>query len=136
MSRRLPVDEGRMVATLTVEDGDGWEHEVRVPVTMAVCPGCRGRGAHVNRAVDGHGLTAEDFAEDPDFAEDYRRGVYDVTCEACDGRRVVPELPALQGDDAPQLTELQRKAIEQWFESLQQDAQDAAYRRMEMGGGW
>ncbi len=29
--------------------------------------------------------------EDPDFAEDYFGGKYDVTCETCQGRNVVEE---------------------------------------------
>jgi cytochrome c5 len=54
-----------------------------------VCPVCEGEGKTVNPNIDANGLTAEDFAEDPDFAEDYRSGVYDITCNACHGQRVV-----------------------------------------------
>jgi hypothetical protein len=54
-----------------------------------VCPVCRGEGKTVNPDIDSHGLTFEDFAEDPDFAESYRQGVYDITCRGCDGLRVV-----------------------------------------------
>lgn len=54
-----------------------------------VCPVCHGEGTTVNPSIDCNGLTAEDFAEDPDFAEDYRAGVYDQTCNACHGQRVV-----------------------------------------------
>lgn len=54
-----------------------------------ICPTCGGEGKTVNPNVDAHGLTAEDFAEDPDFAENYMSGLYDVTCGACDGKRVV-----------------------------------------------
>jgi len=54
-----------------------------------VCPVCEGEGKTVNPAIDCNGLTSEDFAEDPDFAEDYRSGVYDITCRACNGQRVV-----------------------------------------------
>jgi hypothetical protein len=58
---------------------------------FAVCPRCEGRGTHVNPAVDGNGLTAEDIDEQgPDFLEDYLGGVYDVQCEECGGQRVVP----------------------------------------------
>lgn len=53
---------------------------------------CRGRGKHVNPAIDCGGIPASDFAEDPDFAESYFRGHYDVPCAACGGRRVVPEI--------------------------------------------
>jgi hypothetical protein len=54
-----------------------------------VCPVCNGEGKTVNPNIDAHGLTAEDFYDDPDFAEDYRSGVYDITCAACNGMRVV-----------------------------------------------
>lgn len=54
-----------------------------------VCPVCDGEGTTVNPNIDAHGLTREDFAEDPDFAEDYSSGVYDITCAGCNGMRVV-----------------------------------------------
>ena len=58
----------------------------------AVCPRCEGRGSHVNPAVDGNGLTAEDFDElGDDFREGYFSGVYDVECSECHGQRVVPQ---------------------------------------------
>ncbi len=67
-------------------EGTAW----RVPCRFEVCGSCDGRGRYVNPSIDAHGLTADDFAEDPDFAEDYFRGVYDVTCDECRGQRVVP----------------------------------------------
>jgi hypothetical protein len=54
-----------------------------------VCPVCGGEGKTVNPDIDAHGLTAEDFREDPDFREDYFSGMYDITCRGCDGKRVV-----------------------------------------------
>jgi DNA-directed RNA polymerase subunit RPC12/RpoP len=54
-----------------------------------VCPVCNGEETTVNPNIDGHGLTAEDFMEDPDFAEEYAAGAYDITCAACSGKRVV-----------------------------------------------
>lgn len=57
----------------------------------AICPTCEGNGTHVNPAIDGHGITAEEMYElGDDFREDYMRGVYDVSCEECKGMRVVP----------------------------------------------
>jgi DnaJ-class molecular chaperone len=50
-----------------------------------ICPACDGEGTTINPAIDCHGLTREDFAEDPDFAEDYMSGVYNITCAACSG---------------------------------------------------
>jgi hypothetical protein len=54
-----------------------------------VCPVCDGEGTTVNPDIDAHGLTHEDFDEDPEFAEDYQSGLYDITCRACAGKRVV-----------------------------------------------
>lgn len=50
-----------------------------------ICTVCDGDGTTVNPAIDGNGLSAEDFHEDPDFAEDYMSGVYDISCRACGG---------------------------------------------------
>lgn len=50
-----------------------------------ICDLCGGDGTHVNPAVDSHGLTSEDFDQDPDFAESYFRGDYDVPCRRCEG---------------------------------------------------
>lgn len=70
------------------EDYGDFEN-VQLPGKMEVCPRCEGKGSHVNPAVDGNGLTREDFDEDPDFAEDYFGGVFDICCEECKGMRVV-----------------------------------------------
>lgn len=66
--------------------------EVRLPTHKEVCPACRGEGSHVHPSIDANGLTADDFAEDPDFAEDYFRGAYDIGCQHCRGLRVVDEI--------------------------------------------
>jgi hypothetical protein len=50
-----------------------------------ICPACSGEGTCVNPNIDGNGLSADDFHDDPDFAEAYMEGVYDVRCAACDG---------------------------------------------------
>ena len=84
------LDTRRMVAI--AELPDEWDTvEVEVPFRFVVCPTCDGTGHHVNPSVDAHGISPEEFAEDPDFAEDYMSGVYDVPCYECDGQRVVPE---------------------------------------------
>jgi hypothetical protein len=81
---------------MTDENGD--EHEIELPIRMEVCEDCRGHGTRVNPAIDGNGLSADDFAEDPDFAEDYWAGRYDITCETCKGLRVVPEVDREKAD--------------------------------------
>lgn len=50
-----------------------------------ICVVCHGDGVTVNPNIDANGLTAEDFAEDSDFAESYFDGDYDVRCAACTG---------------------------------------------------
>lgn len=68
--------------------------EVELPFRFVACEVCRGKGTHVNPSIDASGLTREDFDEDPDFAEDYMSGLYDVQCGECRGARVVPEIYA------------------------------------------
>lgn len=60
-----------------------------LPGHNIVCDRCGGNGKHVNPAVDACGITPEEFDRDPDFAESYFNGTYDVTCEKCAGDRVV-----------------------------------------------
>jgi hypothetical protein len=82
-------DEKRMV--IVVHEGDDAdEGPLEVPAVFEVCSTCEGQGKHVNPAIDAHGLSAEDFDEDPDFEEAYFSGMYDVRCAECGGRRVVP----------------------------------------------
>ena len=91
------IDERTMQATLTIyfmdmEDMSYGEETIQVPVTYEVCTTCNGRGTHVNPSVDCNGLTAQDFADDPDLMESYMSGVYDVACYGCGGKRVQPVL--------------------------------------------
>lgn len=80
------IDEKRMIAFFIDEE----ENEIEVPFTWNVCPTCGGKGTHVNPSIDSHGISSEDFYDDPDFAESYFNGDYDVECYDCGGRRVVP----------------------------------------------
>lgn len=84
------VDTEAMTAVFEEDDGEGEPVFHTVRLRFAVCHVCEGRGKHVNPAIDAGGLTAEDFYDDPDFAEDYFAGTYDVPCQTCDGFRVVP----------------------------------------------
>lgn len=71
------------------ENGEEYddEEEVRLPSRYEVCGRCRGRGVHDPEAFSG-GFSVEEFHEDPDFAEEYLSGRYDVSCSVCGGRRV------------------------------------------------
>lgn len=90
------------------EDDEGFdcEEDVEVPGKYEVCDRCRGENKHTKPGIDDHGLSFEDFAEDPDFEEDYFAGVYDVVCERCKGLRVVV-IP-----DLDRCTEEQRRKVE------------------------
>jgi hypothetical protein len=106
----------RQRVSFTIDDQD-----YDLAFDWLLCPVCRGRGSHVNPAIDGQGLTAEDFADDPDFAEDYHAGFYDQPCVECHGLRVVPQLrdpcPALD-DYRRTIRELRREeAMERGYET-------------------
>lgn len=62
------------------------------PCRFVVCDTCGGKGSHVNPSIDAHGITQEEFDEDPEFRENYFSGAYDVPCYECHGKRVVPEI--------------------------------------------
>lgn len=101
----------------------GTDIEEKLPTTWESCPVCHGEGKHVNPAIDAGGLTAADFHEDPDFAAEYMRGTYDVTCNRCCGRTTV------KGVDWDALTDQQRKLYE---EQLVADAEYRAERLAEI----
>jgi len=84
------IDDAKMTATCTYYEEDDSEVEATVPIKFEVCPTCNGKGSHVNPSIDCNGLSAEDFAEDPDFFTDYMSGMYDQPCNECGGQRVVP----------------------------------------------
>jgi hypothetical protein len=70
------------------EEGEIFE-SVWVPAIYAVCGPCGGRGSYINPAIDSNGITGEEMDElGEEFREGYMRGTYDVTCDACDGKRV------------------------------------------------
>ncbi len=105
------------------ETGDLVEREI--PSKFEVCGGCDGRGTHVNRAIDGNGLSREDFDQDPDFEESYFRGDYDVCCEDCRGKRVM-----LVADWSKMDAETKKLYDEHLQDERQYRAEVAAERRM------
>lgn len=83
------------IVECAIEDGirpEDWNGEITATMRYEVCDLCEGRGSHTNPSIDCCGLSAEDFADDPDFAEDYMGGAYDVTCHQCHGQRVTPAI--------------------------------------------
>lgn len=116
--------------TFTYENDDGEEVEESLPTRFEVCPTCRGNGKHVNRNIDDNGITGSEWAElcaeDEDFADNYMSGMYDVTCEECNGIRVIPEI------DVESLSEDQKKLYEIYCEqqeSARQDRIDSDWER-------
>lgn len=79
-NRRAPTDQ-----RVTMPDG----RSVKLPTHKEVCSVCGGEGQTVNPSIDCNGISAEDFHDDPDFAETYMSGGYDVPCGHCGGLRVV-----------------------------------------------
>lgn len=86
------IDEHRMVMKIELLDDETAEYEAELPIHFEVCDRCRGKGTHTNPSIDGHGISAEEWANDWDdeSREMYMNGGYDVSCEECGGRRVVP----------------------------------------------
>lgn len=83
--RKLTPVKGKMELEY---DNEEWD-VATFPAKWGLCPECEGRGTVVAPGIDDQGLTHEDLASDPDFAEDYFRGRYDVTCPECRGRTTV-----------------------------------------------
>lgn len=108
--------------------------EVSFPSKFEVCGTCRGKGKHVDPAIDGNGITAEEWDRgwDQDERESYLAGDYDVTCQECGGLRVVEVV------DEARLTEAHRgqlaAAERLLYIRAQDDDSERRLRRME--GGW
>jgi len=117
--KKLNINKMTMVVEIYDEANDE-TYEKEVPFEFEVCPTCRGRGSHVEPGIDCNGLTAEDFAEDPDFREDYFSGRYDVPCYRCNGEKVVPVI-----DDSEVLEHLHQM----WQAQAEIEAEYAAERR-------
>jgi len=115
------VDVQRMCAIF--DDG---EQVHTVHLCFEVCGTCEGRGLHVNPSIDAHGLSAEDFYDDPDFAEAYFEGRYNVLCHECHGDRVVPEIDETANPPAL-VRAVQQAAADAWAEA------QAAVHAYEMG---
>lgn len=84
-------DSNSMAFHVLLYDSDKDEEYVAFfPAKYEVCGLCDGIGSHVNPSIDAHGISANEFYDDPDFADSYFSGVYDVSCYRCNGNRVEP----------------------------------------------
>lgn len=66
--------------------------DVELPAMWEVCSRCDGEGHHSNPAIDGHGITMEEWLGpdwDDESRERYMSGGYDIPCTECKGERLV-----------------------------------------------
>ncbi|MGH6792165.1 MAG: hypothetical protein ACRECF_05440 [Methyloceanibacter sp.] len=113
-----------MARPLILYDDDGGEREL--PLRFEICPTCDGHGQ--SSAYLG-AFTGDQMREDPDFADDYRRGRYDRACDECGGTGKV------KAPDWKRISAADRKAYER------QEREDAECRAIERAerlfeGGW
>jgi DnaJ-class molecular chaperone len=118
--------------TVICNNGDG-RRELMLPGTSknVICSRCDGEGVHCNPAIDGHGISPEEFDEDPDFRENYFSGVYDVRCEECHGEKIIKQQRlALEFIPAPL-----RKRIHDTLAATADEASERAhYKRLAAAG--
>ena len=99
------VDERRMVIKWECEDDEGETVTHEFPARFEVCPTCDGKGTHVNPSIDASGYYPDEdddygYDEDDEYGTPYERGVYDVPCATCSGKRVVLEIDRRAADPA------------------------------------
>lgn len=110
--------------SITLYDDDGGEREL--PFRYVICGQCEGHGR--SSAYLG-AFTGDQMREDPDFADDYRAGVYDRSCETCGGSGKVKVV------DRAKCSKADLAAYDaQQRESAECDAIQRQERLME--GGW
>ncbi len=112
------------------------EETVLFPAKNIVCYTCDGKGTTVNPAIDGNGLTQEDFDEDPDFRENYFSGVYDVQCRTCKGQRVIAQIDRAACNRNPRLRRLLKLKEKAEAEMARDDASERWLRMAESGERW
>ena len=96
---------------------------IMLPTVYTVCHVCRGEGTHVNPSIDAGGLSPDDFHDDPGFEGAYFAGLYDQTCNYCQGLRVV---------QTPDWDRMTPEQIEAWEEELDSEQAYQAMVRSEL----
>ena len=119
-------DRRTMKLLFDFEDDEGNEYVVEVPAKFVICNVCNGKGTH-SLAVDGHGITAEEWNNEWSYEEQemYMRGEYDQRCEACEGsgKLTEPNWAMMSNKEIEIISEWQR-------EEREYAAMVAAERRM------
>ena len=124
----------KLTIRLITEDGDEAEHEL--PAKYEVCTRCDGHGSHLNPSIGQHAYTREEFEEafhDPEDRAEYfkRGGIYDVSCGACGGERVVSVVDTARC--TPAELGIVRRYRRQERERLQSEADERRTMLGEMG---
>lgn len=117
--------------TLTHEDR---EFTYLLPAHFEVCGRCQGHGTHLTPSIGLHAYSEEEFAEEFADEEDraayfQRGGKYDMECERCEGRRVVPEV------DPATLNARQKRVYAAWAAAERDRRADARMRAAERAMG-
>lgn len=113
-----------MGISILSEDG---ETVIIIPSHLEVCWRCSGRGRHVNPAIDGNGISAEQWESDWSYEErqDYLEGRYDVLCLECKGQNVV----AVADED-----DMSPEVLREWRSHLAFEAELRREERMRAAG--
>jgi hypothetical protein len=120
----------------TAAPTDEVEHEL--PAVFAVCPRCDGHGTHLTPSIGNYAYSSEEFEEafhDDEDREAYfkRGGKYDVECERCHGKNVVPVVDRAACVRDPKLAALLAKYEDLQNEERAYQRECAAEMRAEMG---
>ena len=128
--RKKPsFDEEAMTIMHVTCNDDGEEVAFSLPAKFVRCDLCEGRGKHVDPRIDCDGIS--DWGDDPDFRMGYFSGAYDVQCNECCGRRVVPVVneKAIKSQEDRALYEL-------WLEDRRFEAEYERVRAKERAMGY
>lgn len=101
---------------------EGHDGTFKGQTKFEVCDTCSGSGKTVNPSIDAGGLSQEDFDEDPDFAESYFSGNYDIVCAGCKGEKVVPHIIFHDHRIG--------EAVREWQVDAAEEAASSAHERM------
>lgn len=107
----LTVNPKRNVVIGCFTDGpDGEYFDLVWPGIKEICVRCDGEGTHVNPAIDEHGISPEEFRKDPEFKQAYFEGRYDITCQMCEGEKIIlsPDLGSLPINVREEYEKMQR----------------------------
>lgn len=122
-------DANKWQVTIEFDDYEE-EHSMVFPFEYEVCHECDGRGSYVNPDIDRNGISSHEFYEDPEFANYYFSGAYDVECAGCMGMRVQPKVIT------DELTDEQKQFLEDLDDKLEADYEFARIQEWERRMGY